>query len=161
MRPGRRLWHHTARFWLQAVRDLFGNEAPFWQECKHHGVHVERCTKCDEFVLLQTDIRLAIDELAVVAEREKLLAVAARWFGSDAGILRYIAHLVRDFHQGKYRDDVLRKMLMHPEAGFATEAGCFGFWPKDSASLHQVQISVFLGQSLGSACLQSSRPAND
>jgi hypothetical protein len=64
-------------------------------------------------VLLQTDIHLAIDQLAVVAEREKLLAVAARCFGSDAGILRYIAHLVRDFHQGKYRDDVLRKMLMH------------------------------------------------
>jgi hypothetical protein len=99
--------------WLQAVRDLFGNETPFWQECKHHGVHGDRCTKCDEFVLLQTDIHLAIDQLAVVAEREKLLAVAARCFGSDAGILRYIAHLVRDFHQGKYRDDVLRKMLMH------------------------------------------------
>ncbi len=71
--------------WLQAVRDLFGDEAPFWQECKHHGVHVDRCTKCDEFVLLQTNIRLAIDQLAV--------------FGSDAGILRYIAHLVRDFYR--------------------------------------------------------------
>lgn len=28
-----------------------------------------------------------------------------------AGILRYIAHIVRDFHQGRYRDEVMAQLL--------------------------------------------------
>ena len=98
---------------LQCVDDEINGERPFSQQCKHGDVHDVRCERCDEFENLQIDIGAAIKSLAPPAEQNKLLEVISRCFSGESGIFRYIGHLVRDFHQSRYRDQVLRQMLMY------------------------------------------------
>jgi hypothetical protein len=98
---------------LLSVQDIVDGDKPFVQKCKHNGIHGGVCPHCEEIVLLRADIKSAVVAFAPLVERARLLEVTDRCFGGESGILRFIAHLVRDFRQGQYRDDVLRRMLWY------------------------------------------------